>query len=53
MIETTNRIFNADAEEPSPYEIGEGVEVEIEENFTLEITITDAATSEDEIRIML
>ena len=53
MIETSNKIFNADATESSPYEVGEGITVEIEENFTLEITITDAATSEDEIRIMI
>ena len=52
-VETTNRIFNVDAEEPSPYEIAENITVEIEENTTLEITIGEAAQADEEIRIML
>jgi hypothetical protein len=52
-IETTNKVFNTDDTEPSPYEIAENITVEIAENVTLEITIGEAATSDEEIRIMI
>ena len=52
-IEAANKIWNVDDTESSPYEVAEGVTVEIAENVTLEITIGEAATSDEEIRIML
>ena len=52
-VETTNRIFNVDDTEASPYEIAENITVEIAENVTLEITIGEAAQADEEIRIML
>ena len=53
MVEVSNKIYNFNDTQASPYEIAENVEVEIEENYELEITITAGATSDEEIRIMI